>query len=1087
MHVRPLQNRSFCTAPPGRLPAWTCLICLWTAVVAGQGPPASGARPEAAPESPAPVTVVPGDDIPPYHFSLLQFTGTVTPDGKLARLTAEIDVHINQASGWYDVPLRLNQAAVRSIQYEGPRAPIPAQPAGPDDGVHWLFQGAGKHHLSLELDVELRSSSAGTNLQLALPSGPRFLLTQLSLTVPVADLIVEVGKDNTLRSVESSAGKTVIQTTVQGSRVDLTWRAVQPRAGAIARVSTSLALDRHLDDLRLQAVQDIVTDGQIVSARVRLPQGFRLVSVGGPGYLSHAASPSAPGWVDVQLGASERTGVQLQWQLVSERPLQGGEWTVSGFEVEGAIRQTGTVGVAPLPGYGVRRQIADFDDVVEREEPRRLRSTGGVSFFQSAWRFDRQPFELHLVLQEQRPAFDVRTRALATTADDRLLLELDYAVQVHAGLVQELLLRWPAPGVEAWTLIPPEGGLIVRDATDEASSFPGELQRIRLPEPRDGQFNVRLRFERPLTPGRFELALPQIVSERSLPAWLVLRGTGAVSPQLDPSAGVSPLNDPDAVEWLQQVQFVADHDRAFRLAEGAQSLAGFAQAQPREFSGRSTTRVTRAGRDRWRVEQRIDAELKYGRLSMLSLEWPASFPAAARALGAAAVDCRTVAGDRLSVAESAAQLTLAWPRELQGPFSFVIAYSLPASTPDGSGIAPLDVPLFTLSEAPFVSSIVEFPQSADLQISAADDRWTPIPSALEPSWSAQVSRSVFPARLTFDVAGAPQRQLVEFSLGRVAFDLAGRSRLRVDYWLEQPYPTCVLRLPSDASAPKFSWNGLPLPAAQMTRQPTGQRWDVPLPSPGLTPGNGGWLRVEYQRLDPQPLDSFQELSVALPSWPDAVTVSESFVEIGIPAEYCLWTFPQGLAPLFSWQPGLVFQRQPTAAYLARRGELIARTSAAAGLPAEPPFFSASGASQVYPFWGAGPAATLTVRIVRLWMLILLGAGLTLALAFLLWTIPVTRDVLTPLVLGFLLALAGVFAAEEVELLLQPVLLGLLAAAAAIGWQTRGPLPAPRRPRRREEHSTRSEHPRSAERSLSPPPGPTTQSLPRDLLETGTRP
>ena len=108
-------------------------------------PPAVGedrSDPAPRPETPT------DDDIPAYYFSPLKLTGRVDPNGRVAHLQADIEVHINRPTGWYDVPLRLTQAAVTAVEYEGAGEATPYQPPGVDDGVHWLFRGAGKHRLS---------------------------------------------------------------------------------------------------------------------------------------------------------------------------------------------------------------------------------------------------------------------------------------------------------------------------------------------------------------------------------------------------------------------------------------------------------------------------------------------------------------------------------------------------------------------------------------------------------------------------------------------------------------------------------------------------------------------------------------------------------------------------------------------------------------------------------------------------------------------------------------------------------------------------------------------------------------------------
>lgn len=63
-------------------------------------------------------------------------------------------------------------------------------------------------------------------------------------------------------------------------------------------------------------------------------------------------------------------------------------------------------------------------------------------------------------------------------------------------------------------------------------------------------------------------------------------------------------------------------------------------------------------------------------------------------------------------------------------------------------------------------------------------------------------------------------------------------------------------------------------------------------------------------------------------------------------------------------------------------------------------------------------------------IILAGAGLTLAIGLVLLRIPSTRHVLTILVVGFGLSLAGLWHLEAVQLLLQPAVFGLILAIVA---------------------------------------------------------
>jgi len=85
---------------------------------------------------------------------------------------------------------------------------------------------------------------------------------------------------------------------------------------------------------------------------------------------------------------------------------------------------------------------------------------------------------------------------------------------------------------------------------------------------------------------------------------------------------------------------------------------------------------------------------------------------------------------------------------------------------------------------------------------------------------------------------------------------------------------------------------------------------------------------------------------------------------------------------------------------------------------------------VYTFTCFGPPRTLAFSSMSQWAIVFLGAGLSLGIGLVLLYIPITRHVLTILVVAFAIAVAGLWSSEPVELLLQPAALGLALAVAA---------------------------------------------------------
>ena len=1082
-HIRRRRQRSHCAGPLRLSGAAVVLSVLFASQLnAQQTTSQPGDTPQPAPSTDLPVgNVVTDDDIPPYHFSPLKLTGRVSPDGKRAQLRAEIEVHINHAIGAYDVPLRLTQAAVTAVEYEGPMQPIPYQPEGPDDGVHWYFRGAGRHRLVLDLDIGLRSTPTGTNLQLTLPSGSRFFPSQLMLSIPEPDLIVEPGENNTVRSLEQVDQETVVTTVIEGTRLDLAWRPADDRGGSVAGVRTSIAIDQSNDALRLQALQEIVVIGAVTELRVRLPEQFRLVDLTGESYVSHTQDSDGPDWVRVQVAPDEQSQVELKWTFSDASGLTPGALLVDGFEVDGAARQTGTIGIAPIRGFNIQRLLSGEEDGLTRHEPRNARPVGGVSFYRWAWRFDRQPFRLDLAVRNERAWYDVRTRAAITVFEDRTLLDLDYQVQVHSGALREIVLKWPAPSRADWSLQEVSEGVRVTDATDEHSPFPGELQRLEFTEPEEGNFSVRLQFQRTHSAGPFELAIPQAVTERTLPAWLLIRGVDAVEPELDEAGDLELLTESAADDWLSGENYRPQRDQAYRIVSDSLVLTGVARVYELQLDSSTHVVVSRAESDTLHVRQSITTDVRYGRVQELVFGWPAEFPQARRASAAAGLLCRMSDGTPLACRGDDRNLFVTLPEPMHGAIKTTIEYRWPLST----DLQHVDLPIFVPADRSHSSTVVEFPSSGSFSIKPDDSDWDWIPTSLQPSWTAVRPTDVFEANLSFDVSSAPQRYEIALALQRAAYDRSGHVRIRVDYDLRNAPGRVVLQLPAQAEPAGVWWRGSKLGTGVVVAEAS-DSLRVEIEVADQSHGNSGWLSLEYRWAMSRPLAPLQEFQAAFPIVPEGVLVAESYVELGLPSEFCQLTYPQGLTPLVEWRPGLVFQRQLTPRYQETRAQLLGHPELHSVDRTGNHFLDPSGNAHVYAFWSTGGVADLNFKAVSLWMLILVGAGATLGLAFLLWSVPTTRNILTLLVLGSVVALAGVLAAEVVELLLQPVLLGLLAALIAIGLQSQRPAFRDRSASgRSDDRSTRSEPPPGSA-SGSYAPLPTTQISPREMQESGSR-
>jgi len=153
-------------------------------------------------------------------------------------------------------------------------------------------------------------------------------------------------------------------------------------------------------------------------------------------------------------------------------------------------------------------------------------------------------------------------------------------------------------------------------------------------------------------------------------------------------------------------------------------------------------------------------------------------------------------------------------------------------------------------------------------------------------------------------------------------------------------------------------------------------------------------------------------------------VEETRWEIELPFNQHLFTNPSGYSPLFYWhRAGIVWHRRIRPEY----EELTKWIGADGDDPEGPDGF---GGGNVYQFNRLGRAGSLSFHSMSRSLVFLFGAGLALSMGFLLLKIPATRNVLTILIVVFVLAVVGLWYSQAVLLLLQPAVLGLLLATAA---------------------------------------------------------
>jgi hypothetical protein len=192
------------------------------------------------------------------------------------------------------------------------------------------------------------------------------------------------------------------------------------------------------------------------------------------------------------------------------------------------------------------------------------------------------------------------------------------------------------------------------------------------------------------------------------------------------------------------------------------------------------------------------------------------------------------------------------------------------------------------------------------------------------------------------------------------------------------------------------------------------------------PGSGDSLLTLDFHSPPTSQAGFADLRQLLqPVLPGEIWTPQTFWEVTLPGDQHLFSNLSMLLPEFQWKKqGLFWQRVSTRS----NADLDRWISASEG----PDPLAPLSQGNHYLFSQFGAPQTAWIRTMNLAAIVLIGAGLAWVLGMVLVKVPVSRSVLTLLLIGFGMAAAGLWFPGPMLLLLQPAGLGVLLAVAAAG-------------------------------------------------------
>jgi hypothetical protein len=558
------------------------------------------------------------DQAPRYALQSFQASGKALADW------VELQVRLNlvtREDGWIRVPLRLDQAVLRSgVQYQGSGQHFVQFDSGGDGYVFWVRGGTEREHqLTLDLMVPVARFGTTTRMKLVVP---RAATSELKLVVPIADAVAKVTEGPILLpSTPEGKTATVLNLAGLGGEFELTWGKDADRPSETLPVLDVTATvqwkvgSRNLDgEVRMQARS---LAAPFDSFQVRLPQGVELVPGKTNLYTLATVKPAQPAAEEralVEVRLPKKTvgpvEVQLPVRLALETAGPAAWVEVASFEVLGAARQAGHVAiradnqwrvlVGPLRGA---RQVDEL--------PKALRTDDVAAGFE----YSTQPCALPIRVVRRAPRISVEPEYLVLVDADQMRLEARLKYMIRAAEVATLEIDLPG-----WELdeVGPENVVATDLIVDSAA-----MRSIPLAQRSIGPVELSLRAHRPIPPDsrRISVELPRPRADSQASPVVVVLPADNVELIPDPKGTVGLVRQqvapPMKLPQRQQDPFV------YRAEPSKATLVAQLRVHPQRVTVAVSTEIT-VDEQRAEVRQKMTYQVAHQAIDRLSFETPRS-------------------------------------------------------------------------------------------------------------------------------------------------------------------------------------------------------------------------------------------------------------------------------------------------------------------------------------------------------------------------------------------------------------------------------------------------------------------------------
>lgn len=989
------------------------------------------------------------ESVPAASVSSIELTGDATDDRAL--LKAKLSIQLRQPNDFVRLPLQFQEATLVDAKYSGEGEAVYDERKDREQGIAYWFRGPNPHSMELTLSVPIRRQAPARKLQLTLPPSP---VANLKLTVAHGSITAKASEksadDIPLEVTSQGPNKSVIETIglgnrLEGNRLDLSWQpnpevasteaALEANTTILAQVDTdTVLLDVHQ---WLQSLQ-----GKFDSFAVQLPAEAKILKIEddlsprdsrSEAYRDYHIDPAKPNRVVVSLTKPTTGPIRLRWTVRMPRSEKR-RLTLAGFVVESARKQSGEVGLAPHDGLRLST-VQNKDGNILRINAGELKPDVGGIHVTQAYRFLNQPFNLVVGVDPIEPYYLVEPRMFLLGAAHQLTLDAQFQFQVYREGLTELTFLWPDWRNEGWTVDgfdPPE--LIETSSIErDQDSF-----RVRLIKRQTAPFTVRLRARRAsrgnddvaMTLPRVKASSPPVpslfvVNAENVETELTTRGETVIRPM-----GPADLKQVALPEALRGLKI-----SAYRIDTEEQAFGLRVIPQPQRLRTESTTEAAWQN-DRMQITQRINYDVSFERLSQVRLTVPRDLPTERFRFFLDRVERPAEWSEGANPQTRQVRLSLPEPRI--GRFEIQAQFFIPV--PDDTaleGDTAVAVPILQSVDEAFHQTRFVLAREDWFEASSVVEQWKPQPlNADSWAWQTEGTRPEFTLRIARSGVSANGTASVLRGLVTANFGPDGRAMVRAQFRIAARSKSLTVMLPTPSESPRFFWDRIELtPGLSAIEVPVNsRRYSLHLPD---IRGDGPdhLLTVDYQLPNSARDGLPSTIELQSPQLPQCAWDAEVYWQTAIQPNQHLLTHPASATPMFRWRRlGLLWYRisDPEPAKLQSWIGSSAGPESDSGIDLNSPTL----ANNLYTFSQIGAPRALSFRTLSSPMVVFFGAGISFVFGFVLLRIRVLRHILTVLTAVLVLAAIGLWNAAPLELLMQPMIAGLLFPATAVlieGW------------------------------------------------------